>query len=428
MLAAFFHAPLKIFVGLVFGMNLISLTLIILMGGVLMKLMIKGAEIFKELEISWFDIAMGGVFVSMLISLAVTAVELNDAAGTINCMGHILTIPFGYFLFRLLISNTYGDDFIGVLVGRLLKISVIWLVIEFSVINIFNLATPLEEVLNPVLGADRLFDGLGGSFVKAAGPIPGSQNGSIISAMALSIFWRDFLHSNSREKIGWVTLSAIAFLTTFTLTGVIVMVLVQMIFWPAKEGGLSRIVAFSFTFIAFLVSAFSIEAILSLKTGVDSSEMELTEYYWSVMWGDGVGEVLSIVAHNPLGVGWMQNASDPDVLSIGEAVGPELPKEIYLLRMITFGGVPLVLALSLFFVVFIKQYKNVWLVSQEKQVMAQSYFVVLACILFSTLHYPSILSPGFAILFAAVVAQLATNSDFNLRVKNDSELIDEDAT
>jgi hypothetical protein len=412
---SFFYASIKILFGLAFGMSLIPISLPLLLTGVFLKLSGCQAKFLHDVKLSWFDIPMSVYFASLIASLVITVSQLGSMNGVLNGMGHFLTLPIAYFSFRLLLLKTYDFNFIESFVLKLIKAAVVWIVIEFIIVNTFDLSASIEAVVNPILGSERIYDGIG-LWVKASGPILGPQNASIIATIALILFWRKLSREYNKQNFIWVLFSILAFIFSLTLTGVVILILVQILFNDRKRI-LDWLWTLTISGTLFIVGYFWIEEILSLKTGISSTELHLAEYYLGTMYDQSVGSFFTIISNNYLGVGFAQNISGSDEDQLGN-LGLDVPSEIFLLRMIAFGGIPLAFAMILIFLIALIQYQRLRLISEAEQTIAQSYFIVLVSILFSTFHYPSFIAPGFSILMAAVSAQLASHNIFSLRIIN----------
>jgi hypothetical protein len=412
---SFFYTPIKILFDLVFGIKIIPIFLPLLVTGVFLKLSSCQAKFLHEVKLSWFDIPMTVYFVSLIVSLVTTFSQLGNMNGVLNCMGQFFKLPIAYFSFRLLLLKTYNFNFIESFVLKLIKVAVVWILIEFIVVNTFDLSASIETVVNPILSSERIYDGIG-LWVKASGPIPGPQNASIIASIALILFWRKLSRKYNKLNFIWVLFSILAFFFSFTLTGVVILILVQTLFNNRKN-----ILHFLWTLlisgIFFIVGYFFIDQILSLKTGISTTEFNLKEYYLREIYNQSVGSFFTIISNNYLGVGFAQNISGADVDQLG-MLGLDVPREIFLLRMFAFGGILLVFAMILIFLIALIQYQRLRLISEAKRTIAQSYFIVLASILFSTFHYPSFITSGFSILMAVVSAQLASHNIFSLRIIN----------
>jgi hypothetical protein len=354
-----------------------------------------------NLKIHAMDLSYSIWFVSLIPSFIIFLNNSNISffEKLDNELG-LLTV-FVYLLFRIAWVKDFKIDTIIIL---LLKISCIWIIIEFFIINIFDLYMVVENILNPIFKSNRIYDGFVGGYIKASGPIPGSQNGSIIAAIACMVFLYllDIFDKNHYKK--WIFFAILAFLFTFTLTGLLVLLFLALFkyrvnfFFFALIGILGTWLGYSTGFIAL---------ILKLKNGSDMDPSTLLLIYLDLFGVNDFSKSLDLFASNPFGLGWFLENNFIDNNDNG------FNQEIYLFRIILLGGWLVFFSIigltTLNAIIYLYRHPIIL----EYKISYHVAHVYVCAFLISTIHYASLSFLPIAFIFSAMCVQLVYTSKRN---------------
>jgi len=389
--ASFFHAPILVMSSLL-GLHIggVQIGLSILAFNIFLKFCSKNFGKIKKL--CKMDVWVIIYFLAFVPSIIFTSLNNGSIFSIGNAIESGLMFVLAYFFIRMAWVADYRVDFIIV---WLLKISCVWIVVEFIVVNAFDLAPSIEGYLNPIFNSARLYDGFLGKFVKAAGPIPGPQNASVIAVIACFVFAYAVNGSRENKFRLWLAIAIIAFMCSFTLTGLIIALTLASI--KFRYGVLIAAVVFIIGEWDF--SSFGwMDYLLAIKNGNSISENGHFLDYINYFGVDQFSRVFDLLQEYPFGLGWAEREYDSNQSGVNQ--------EIYVIRLIALGGVGVLIALT-FFIFNIFSRIMFFSPSQEFCNLNNGISIVfILSIIISTIHYPTFSVPSVAIIFAAMCVQI----------------------
>jgi hypothetical protein len=280
----------------------------------------------------------------------------------------IMIIGVNYFIFRNMLNPEWAKK-ITELIIKILKFSMYLIVIEFIAINTNESYEIIEnKYLNVFQGSERLYEfTLFG--IKSIGLYPGSHNASVASTiLILYIVLTNSIFENKKLFI----ISLVAFIVSFSITSLIVLLLVYSIFkiYMQKErGNFLRSYLFSFPPFGLTILILINNDIVSQFKAHGALFHTLEPAGINVYINSIVVALESLIQH-PMGTPFEQ-------VDLFE-------NEVYMSRLVMYFGVTIIFFFLYSVIILIKNLKY-----QEKP--GVFLFISYTCLFISSFHYGSII-------------------------------------
>jgi hypothetical protein len=309
------------------------------------------------------------LFVILILnSLLFIFININDYSWINNIeIRSIIIMSFNYFIFRSILRTSWTSQ-ISELIVIIMKYSMYLIVIEFIIINLFGIYEVIENrYLYIYENSKRLYE-FTVFGIKSLGLYPGTHNASIASTISILYL---ILTKSIYENKKFLFVSIIAFIISFSITAVIVLLIVYSIVKIFTDGVRNNVVwqiLYFLISIGFAITIFTYNDYISQMKAFGevtylSDKGEKNVYINSII------EAFNSLIKFPMGTPIEQ--------------ANIIENEVYISRLVIYFGLPIVIFFLYSLIIIIRNLK-----SQDKQGLFFS--IAYLCLFISSFHYGSI--------------------------------------
>ena len=314
----------------------------------------------KKIRIKILDIIF---FISAIFFIYINS-ENNYWINKIDLRGPLL-LYINYIILRTVL-NKNDSITISILVLKILEYSLYLLLLEFIIINSFDIGLQIQDLyLANYIEAERLYENIV-SFLRPISLFPGSHNAGLVAAIC-------FIYLIYTKKFSSNRLFPLAALTSliicFSITSLITIPVVVYILYYHRFSRLEKLISIiSLSIFIIIIFAYSIEISQIKAYGkiIQDTNISFYDYYYI----QSILSSMKILANNPLGLAY-------DYESI-------YGNEVYISRVVINYGIPYI------FIMVFSLYKIINNIKYQDQYTI-IYTISFLVLFISSFHYPSII-------------------------------------